>query len=359
MKETMSGIMKVQAAPGASYRTDIPIPETGSGDLLVRVCTAAICGTDQHIYHWNEWAQARIPIPMVFGHEFSGDVVKVGENVQGFQVGDRVAAETHIPCGHCYQCRTGDQHNCQDMKIIGVHVPGGFADYAVIPQACAWKLSDQLSYRHAAMLEPMGVAVHGVYSGEISMKKVVVLGCGPIGVMAVAAAHAGGAAGVMAVDVFDNKLEMARRMGASVTVNTRSPDLVSEVMAWTEGRGADVIVDYTGHTGLIETAFDALRKGGRFTFAGLPSKKLSLDLTNAVIYKEANLNGITGRLMYKTWYQCEAILAVGGVNLDDATGGIYDMCDYEQAFADIASGKPGKMLLLTPYGRQREQETGK
>lgn len=354
---TMSGIIKQEAAPGAVYRTDLPLPEPGADELLVRVCVAAICGTDKHIYDWNAWAQARVPVPMVFGHEFSGDIVAVGKNVTEFRVGERVAAETHIPCGHCYACQTGSQHNCEDMKIIGVHVPGGFSEYAVIPQACAWKLSDSISYRHGAMLEPMGVAVHGVFSGDISMKNVVILGCGPIGVMAVGAARAAGAASVMAVDVFNDKLEMAKSLGADLTVNTRSELLKECVMRWTDGRGADVIIDYTGHVGLIEEAFDSLCKGGRFTFVGLPSRKLSLDLTSAVIYKEARINGVTGRLMYDTWYTCEKILKKHVFNLDTVIGGVYDMKDFEKAFADIAAGAPGKMLLLTPYGREKESGT--
>lgn len=352
--EFMKGIVKAAPEAGAQYREDIPVPTVGEDELLIRVCVTAICGTDLHIYKWNEWAQARVPTPMVFGHEFSGDVVAVGSNVRGFRVGDRVAAETHIPCGGCYQCRTGDQHNCRNMKIIGVHVPGCFADYAVIPQSCAWKVSDAIGYRQAAMLEPMGVAVHGVYSGNITMQKTVVLGCGPIGVMAVAAAHCGGASGVMAVDVFDDKLELAKKLGADVTVNTLQQNLVEEILRWTDGRGADVIVDYTGHVGLIESAFDGLRKGGRFTLAGLPSKKLSLDLTNAVIYREARINGVTGREMYRTWYQCEELLKSASVDFGSVVGGVYDLADYEAAFEALFAGKPGKMLLITPYGRARE-----
>lgn len=352
--ERMKGILKAAPEKGAQYREDLPVPQVGDDELLVRVCVAAICGTDLHIYQWNEWAQARIPTPMVFGHEFSGDVVAVGKNVRGFRVGDRVAAETHIPCGTCYQCRTGDQHNCRDMKIIGVHVTGCFADYAVIPQSCAWKVSDALSYRRAAMLEPLGVAVHGVYSGEVTMQKVVILGCGPIGVMAVGAAHCGGAAGVLAADIFDDKLALAEEMGADVTVNTQKQDLIEEIMKWTDGRGADVIVDFTGHVGLIESTFAALRKGGRFTLVGLPAKKLSLDLTNAVIYREARINGVTGRLMWQTWYQCEALLKNPSMNIDRVVGGVYDLADFEQAFAALFAGKPGKMLLVTPYGRERE-----
>lgn len=345
MSKLMKGIVKETAAPGASLKTDLPVPICGSNDVLVKVRAAAICGTDQHIYNWNAWAQERIQIPMVFGHEFAGDIVEVGKNVTAFKVGDRVAAETHIPCNNCYQCRTGNQHNCENMKIIGVHVPGAFSDFAVIPQDCAWKLDDKISYRHGAMLEPMGVAVHGVMSGEVQAKSVVILGCGPIGVMAVGAACAAGAYKVMAVDLFQAKLKMAEKLGADVLIGTKKDDLVATILKETDGMGADVIIDYTGSVGLIETAFEALKKGGRFTMVGLPSKKLSLDLTNAVIYKEARINGCTGRLMYQTWYQCTDILKKGVFSLDDVIGGEYRLEDFGKAFEDIQNGAPGKMLF--------------
>lgn len=343
--DTMKGLVKEQRQKGAVLKKDLPIPEIGDNDVLVKVHYAAICGTDQHIFNWNSWAEERVPLPMVFGHEFSGEIVKAGANVTAYQVGDRVAAETHIPCNHCIQCKTGNAHNCENMKIIGVHVSGGFSDYAVIPQDCIWLLDDQISYKHAAMLEPMGVAVHGVMSGEISAKNVVILGCGPIGVMAVGAAHAAGAGKVFAVDIFDDKLKMAEKLGADITVNTKNQDMKKIIMEETDGCGADVIIDYTGNVMLIESAFESLKKGGRFTMVGLPSKKLSLDLTNAVIYKEAKINGVTGRLMYETWYQCAALLKKDSYHLDDVIGGVYRLEEFEKAFADIADGKPGKMLF--------------
>lgn len=340
----MRGLVKEKGERGAVLK-NVPIPQVGPNEILVKIHYAAICGTDQHIYQWNSWAQERVPLPMVFGHEFSGEIVEVGDNVTAYKIGDRIAAETHIPCNHCIQCKTGKAHNCENMKIIGVHVPGGFSDYAVIPQDCAWHLDDSVSYKHGAMLEPMGVAVHGVMSGDVGMKTVVILGCGPIGVMAVGAAKAAGASMILAVDIFDEKLKMAKKLGADVCVNTKEQDLKRIVMDKTEGRGADVIIDYTGNAFLIEQAFDFLKKSGRFTMVGLPNKKLSLDLTNAVIYKEANINGVTGRIMYETWYQCTRILKTGIFSLDDVIGGEYDIEDYEQAFADIENGKPGKMLL--------------
>lgn len=345
MEKTMKGLVKQFPVSGATLRDDLPVPVPADNEILVKVHIAAICGTDQHIYGWNEWAQQRVPLPMVFGHEISGEIVAVGAGVRGFQVGERVAAETHIPCNNCYQCRTGNQHNCEDMKIIGVHVPGGFSDYAIIPVDCAWKLDDAISYRHAAMLEPMGVAVHGVMSGEVNLKSVVILGCGPIGVMAVGTAATAGASKVFAVDVFDEKLEMAKKCGADVCINTKKEDFIQTILRETGGRGADVIIDYTGAVGLIESAFQALRKGGRFTFVGLPNNKLSLDLTNAVIYKEAQMNGVTGRRMYETWFQCTEILKKGKFTLDDVIGGIYKLEDYKKAFSDIVAGKPGKMLF--------------
>ena len=345
MEKTMRGLVKQTPSQGAVLRTDLPIPQPADNEVLVKVRTAAICGTDQHIYTWNAWAQERIPIPMVFGHEFSGDIVALGAGVTGFRTGDRVAAETHIPCNSCCQCRTGNQHNCENMRIIGVHVPGGFSDYAVVPADCVWKLDSAVSYRHGAMLEPMGVAVHGVMSGEVNLKSVVILGCGPIGVMAVGAAATAGASKVFAVDIFDEKLEMAKILGADVCINSKNENFIDVVLQATDGQGADVIIDYTGAAGLIESAFRALKKGGRFTLVGLPSQKLSLDLTNAVIYKEARINGCTGRLMYETWFQCTEILKKGKFTMDDVIGGVYRLEDYEKAFADIAAGRPGKMLF--------------
>ena len=342
----MSGILKESPRVGATFRTDLPLPPVGDNDVLVKVRVAAVCGTDQHIYNWNEWAQARIPLPMVFGHEFAGDIVEVGKNVTAFSPGNRVAAETHIPCNHCVQCKTGNAHNCENMKIIGVHVPGCFADFAAIPQDCVWKLDDAISYRHGAMLEPMGVAVHGVMSGEIALKTTVILGCGPIGIMAVGASKTAGASLVVAVDIFDEKLAMAKKVGADICVNTRTDDLVGTVLALTDGCGADVIIDYSAHVGLIEEAFGCLKKGGRFTLVGLPSKKLSLDLTQAVIYKEARINGVTGRRMYETWFQCTDILKKQAFTLEDVVGGEYRLQDFEKAFSDIAAGKPGKMLFI-------------
>lgn len=350
MKETMRGIYKARPEPGAEYRMDLPIPQVGPRDVLVRVRAAAICGTDQHILPWSEWAAARVPAPMVFGHEFSGDIVQTGSEVRDFRVGDRVAGETHIPCNECYMCKSNRRHNCANMKIIGVHVPGAFADYISIPQDCAYRLPDSIDDRTGAMLEPMGVAVHGVAEAQVKDQNVVVYGAGPIGLMAVGAAKAWGARQVIVIDVFDSKLAVAKKMGADCALNAREEDAVKAVFTRTGGIGADVVIDYTGSGAAIRSGFEMLRKNGRFVMVGLPAKDVTLNLTDAIIYKEATVIGCTGRLMYETWEQCAALLEMPGFSLEPVVGGVYAMKDYQKAFEDIASGVPGKMLLIPEDG---------
>ena len=342
----MKGLVKAEGAVGAVYREDLPIPELEDDRVLVKVHASAICGTDVHIYNWTAYAQERLKLPMVFGHEFAGEIVAVGDRVNGLHVGQRVAGETHIPCNHCVQCRTGNQHICENMKIIGVHEPGAFAEYISVDPNCIWELDDSLDYETGALLEPMGVGVHGVLSGEIGGKSVVIFGCGPIGLCGVGTAKINGASKVIAIDVFDQKLQVAKTMGADILINSKSEDAAARILAETEGRGADVVVDFTGNQIAIQTGFSVLKKGGRFTFVGLSNGDLSLDVNNAIIYKEAQVNGVTGRLMYQTWYECERLLKSGKFPIQSVIGGRFELKDYEKAFALLESGAPGKMLLI-------------
>ena len=346
MTGVMKGIIKSKPEPGADFRTDLPIPKPGPNDVLVKVKATAICGTDQHIMAWNEYAAARIPIPMVFGHEFAGDIVEVGSAVTEYKVGDRVAGETHIPCNDCLMCKTNRRHNCQNMKIIGVHATGSFADYIAFPQDCVYKLPDDIDYNIGCMLEPMGVAVHGVADGDVKDKIVVIYGAGPIGIMAVGSAKAMGAKAIINIDIFDRKLEAAKAMGADLIINSKNQDAVKEVLDYTDGIGADVVLDYTGSIHAVRAGFDMLRKNGCFVAVGLPSGSYDFDWTDAIIYKEATVIGVTGRLMYETWEQCAEILATPGFSLEPAIGGIYDLKDFEKAFDDINAGAPGKMILI-------------
>ena len=344
---SMKGIVKQEQARGAVWAEDLPIPEPLEGEVLVKVKATAICGTDLHIYGWTPWAQARIKTPMVFGHEFAGDIVKAGPGVTRLKVGQRVAGETHIGCGKCYQCLTGNAHICESMKIIGVHVPGAFAEYIAIPETCGWELGEGVSYEQGAFLEPMGVAMHGIQAAAgVGGKNVVVLGCGPIGLMAIGIAKANGAGQLICSDIADQKLLVAKAMGATTTVNSMEQDLSSIVLAETGGRGADIVIDYSGNGGAISDGLRSLKKGGRMVLVGLPDKPVPLDLTDGVIYKEATLVGVTGRTMYGTWFECESLLNSGKIDLSQVVGGRFEMKDFEKAFQAIYNRAPGKMLLI-------------
>mgnify|MGYP000898527697 CR=1 FL=1 len=344
MKTTMCGVYKEAPRSGAVFRTDLPIPKVGERDILVRVRATAICGTDLHIMSWTEYAQNRVIPPMVFGHEFAGHVVEVGSKVTEVRVGDRVAGETHIPCNECYQCKIGNRHICENMKIIGVHTPGSFAEYISFPVDCAYKIADNIDYKVGAMLEPMGVAVHGVDAANVKDQVVAIFGCGPIGLMAVGAANVLGAKKIFAIDIFNEKLNIALKMGADVVINSRNKNVVQEIMKQTR-YGADVVIDYTGNEQAILQGFSVLKKGGKFVMVGLPNNNISMPVTEDIIYKEATVIGVTGRLMYQTWEQCERILQSPKFNIEPVIGGIYPLCEFQKAFAAIEKGTPGKMIL--------------
>ncbi len=345
MKETMYGIVKAAPESGAVVREDLPIPSVGPRDILVRVRATAICGTDQHILAWTEYAQKRVPVPMVFGHEFAGDVVAIGEKVTEVAVGDKVAGETHIPCNDCVMCETDNRHICENMKIIGVHVPGSFAEYISFPVDCAYKLAEDFAYESGAVLEPMGVAVHGVDAAQVKDKTVVIYGCGPIGMMAVGVAKAWEAKKVIAIDMVEQKLEAAKAMGADEVINGAKVDVQKEVLRLT-GYGADVVIDYTGNLKAIKVGFSLIHKGGTVVLVGLPNGTMEIDPTEDIIYKEATVIGVTGRLMYKTWEQCAELIQSGKFNIKAAISGVYPLRDYEKAFEAIKAGAPGKMVLI-------------
>lgn len=344
--KTMHGVYKAEPKPGAVWREDLPVVAPGPRDVLVHVRAAAICGTDLHIYPWTPWAQQRIPYPCVFGHEFAGEIVAMGDEVHEFKLGDRVAGETHIPCNHCYQCEHDRRHICENMKIIGVHVPGAFSDYFCLPADCAFLLPDEIDDQVGAMLEPMGVGVHGVTAAEVEGKTVAIYGCGPIGLMAIGAAKALGAKRIFATDRFDAKLAVAQKMGADESINSTEQPASKRIVELTAGVGADVVIDYTGSVDAIADCFLALRKGGRFVLVGLPDRQITLDLTESIIYKEATVVGVTGRLMYQTWDTCIDILRSGTFDIHAVIGNVYPMQQFDQAFADLKAGMPGKALLI-------------
>src|SRR3954449_2554980 len=258
MAGTMLAVVKPEAAPGAEVR-DVKIPGFGRTDVLVKVKVASICGTDLHIYNWDRWAQNRIRPPLIPGHEFCGEVVAFGDEVTSVKEGDFVSAEMHVACGKCLQCRTGEAHICQNVKIIGVDANGAFAEYVVIPETNIWKLDPSIPQEYASILDPLGNAVHTVLSGDIAAKTVAITGCGPIGLFAIAVAKACGATQVFAIEVNEYRREIARKMKADFVLDPTKDDVRSIVMDNTNGTGVDVLLEMAGHKDAIKLGFDTLR----------------------------------------------------------------------------------------------------
>jgi threonine 3-dehydrogenase len=344
MPSTMKALRKMQPARGLSFET-APIPSIGPTDVLVRVRTASICGTDLHIYGWDRWSQSRIKPPVTLGHEFCGTVERAGEEVTAVRPGDPVSAEMHVNCGHCHQCRLGEAHICQNLRIIGIDQDGAFAEFVKIPSSNIWKLDPAIPEHYGAILDPLGNAVHTVLAGEIAGNTVLVTGCGPIGLMSVAVAKACGSSTVFATETNERRRAMAKQMGADVVLNPAEVDSVARIKSETNGTGVDVLLEMSGNPAAIQQGFRALRAGGRASLLGIPTESVPLDLVNDVIFKGATVQGIYGRRMYATWVQMTALLKAGRLNLDPLFGERTPLEKFENAFSLLQSGLPGKILL--------------
>ncbi len=348
---TMQAIVKPEAKRGARLKR-VPVPAIGLRDVLVRVRAASICGTDLHIYKWDPWSAHRIHPPLIFGHEFCGTVEKVGEEVTTVRKGDFVSAEMHVSCGSCYQCRTGQGHICQNVRIIGVDADGCFADFVKIPEANIWKLDPEIPVDYAAVLDPLGNAVHTVLAGETAGLSMAITGCGPIGLFAVAVAKAVGAGPIFATELHPYRRQLAEKMGASLVINPKQTDAVAEVLAQTGGRGADVVLEMSGHPRAIRQAFAMLRRGGRISLLGIPSKPLELDLSNDIIFKGATVQGINGRRMFQTWYQMQALIKSGALKLEPLITDRIPLADFERGMDLLLSGHASKILMYPDGARK-------
>jgi len=340
----MMAVVKPQAAPGAEVR-EVKIPGFGPTDVLVKVKVASICGTDLHIYDWDRWAQNRIHPPLIPGHEFCGEVVAFGDEVTSIKEGDFVSAEMHVACGKCLQCRTGEAHICQNVKIIGVDTDGAFAEYVVIPESNIWKLDPAIPQEYASILDPLGNAVHAVLAGEIAAKTVAITGCGPIGLFSIAVARAVGATTVFAVEVNEHRRQLARNMMADLVLDPSKEDAKAIVLEKTGGLGVDVVLEMAGHPDAIRTAFDIVRRGGRISLLGLTSKPISLNFSEDIIFKGITVQGINGRRMYQTWYQMTALLKAGKLDLHPVITDRIAMKDFPQAMERLKTGEASKILV--------------
>jgi threonine 3-dehydrogenase len=342
----MRALRKTGSERGAEL-VDVPMPSVGPRDVLVKVKVAAICGSDIHIYNWNEWASQRVKPPITFGHEFCGEIVEVGRDVSNLQVGDLIAAETHVPCGHCYQCSTGNQHVCEHMAILGVHVPGAFSEFAVIPAVCAWKLPSQTDPELGALLEPLGVGTHGLLVEPVDGSSVAIIGCGPIGIMTAQVAAALGAYPLFVLDVNPFRLAMARDIvPEAVCLNPGEVDVRKAVREASGGRGVDVSVELSGTVPGTRLTFDLVRLGGRVSLIGLTGDPVTLNTCDDVIYKEVTIKGTTGRLMWKTWWQMDGLVGSGKVDPRKVVTHRFSLAEYSEAFAVATSGLAGKVTLI-------------
>jgi threonine 3-dehydrogenase len=347
----MQAIVKPERGPGARLE-HVPVPEIGLQDALVRVRAASICGTDLHIYKWDRWSAHRIHPPLVFGHEFCGVVETIGPEVTAVREGDFVSAEMHVSCGLCYQCRTGQSHICQNVRIIGVDSDGCFADFVKIPQSNIWKIDPAIPVDYAAILDPLGNAVHAVLAGEIAGLSVAVTGCGPIGLFAIAVAKACGAGPIFATEPHPYRRALAEKMGATLVIDPDKTDAVEEVLGATAGMGADVVLEMSGHPRGIGQAFKMLRRGGRISLLGIPSKPMELDLASDVIFKGALVQGISGRRMFQTWYQMQALLKSGALRLEPLITDRIALKDFEKGMNLLLSGNASKVLMY-PDGYEK------
>ncbi|MFB3739070.1 MAG: L-threonine 3-dehydrogenase [Candidatus Velamenicoccus archaeovorus] len=346
----MRALRKTSRAPGAEL-VEVPVPRPGEGEVLVRVHATSVCGTDLHIYEWNEWAQGRIPrIPMTFGHEVAGTVEAVGPEVHHVQPGAFVAAETHIACGHCSTCRTGRAHICRNLRILGVDTDGVFADHVVIPAANAWIVGEGIDPDVASIMEPFGNAVHATFGTEggedLATNPVAVIGCGPIGLFCVGIARAAGAWKVIAIEPNDDRRALAGKMGADLLVDPTQEDPVEVVLDATGGTGAEVVLEMSGNAHAIDQGTRMLARGGRMSLLGLPDGPVTLDLNDQVIFKEARLQGITGREMFRTWQQTTTLLSTGRVDVGPVITHRFPMERFADAFETAASGHAAKVIML-------------
>lgn len=346
MKTTMRGLVKETAGPGGFVlHTDLPIPEIGEDEVLLQVRCTAFCGTDLHIWEWDEWSRRRVKAPFIPGHETVGVIVAAGEKVTDRRVGQRVSCETHIPCGECWFCQNGMPHICQNVKLFGVTQDGAFAEYAKIRADCTFPIDDEISDEAACMFEPMGAGVHGVEAADVAGKTLLVSGCGPIGLTAVSACKVFGAKKVIACDLFDEKLAIAREMGADVTFNSGKCDLPAEVRKLTGGVGADAAIDITGAEAAINNSLKSVRAAGRLVCVGLPSGKVTMDLTEDLIYREVSMTGVSGRRIWGTWESFAKVMKSPYYKLEHVIGGRFRLEEIDEAVRQSRAGVPGKMIL--------------
>lgn len=338
----MKALSKLKQEKGI-WLTDVDVPECGANDVLVKMEKTAICGTDIHIYQWDDWAQQTIKTPMVVGHEFYGKVIEVGSEVTGFKAGDRVSGEGHITCGHCRNCRAGKRHLCRNTVGVGVNRQGCFAEYLAIPAVNAFKLSDDIPDNVASIMDPYGNATHTALSFDLVGEDVLITGAGPIGIMAVAIAKHVGARHVVITDINDYRLDLARSMGATAAINVQNTSLADVRKSLGIDEGFDIGLEMSGSPAALTDMLSHMNHGGKVAMLGIPPKNTAIDW-NHVIFKGLHIKGIYGREMFDTWYKMVSMYQ-SGLDVTPVITHEFSVDEFQKGFDSMLSGHSGKVIL--------------
>jgi len=338
----VKALVKAKAEPGI-WMQDVPVPEIGPNDVLIKVRKASICGTDIHIWNWDAWSQKTIKVPMVIGHEFMGEIAKLGDEVTGFQVGDRVSGEGHITCGHCRNCRAGKRHLCRNTVGLGVNRQGCFAEYVSLPAFNVFRVPKEIPDEIASFFDPLGNAVHTALSFDLVGEDVLITGAGPIGVMAAAISKHVGARHVVVTDLNPYRLELARKMGATRAVDVRTQTLGDVMQSLGMTEGFDVGMEMSGNDRAFRDLLAVMNHGGRVAILGIPPNEVSIDW-NQVIFKGLVLKGVYGREMFETWYKMVAMLQ-SGLDVAPVVTHRFPAARFAEAFEAMRSGQSGKVIL--------------
>lgn len=340
--KTMKALVKARSEPGL-WLEDVPVPGYGINDVLIRVDRTGICGTDLHIHKWDAWAKKTIPVPMVVGHEFVGEIVEVGSNVKDFFSGDVVSGEGHVVCGRCRNCLAGRRQLCKDTKGVGVNRPGAFAEYLVLPMTNVWHHRHDIDRDVASIFDPFGNAVHTALSFPVLGEDVLITGAGPIGIMAAAVVKHAGARYVVITDVNDYRLELAKKMGVTVALNVKNGNLADAQKKLGMKEGFDVGLEMSGNPSAFRDMLDNMAHGGKIAMLGIPSEPIAIDW-NIVVFNMLTIHGIYGREMYETWYKMTVMLE-SGLNIKPVITHRFPYTEFEKGFDVMKTGESGKVIL--------------
>ena len=338
----MKALVKLHAEPGI-WLSDVPEPEIGPNDVLIKIKKTAICGTDIHIYNWDAWAQQTIPLPLITGHEFVGEVVKMGNEVRGFKIGDRVSGEGHIACGFCRNCRAGRRHLCRKNESVGVTRSGAFAEYLSLPAVNAYPLPDSVTDKEASILDPFGNAAHCALSFGLVGEDVLITGAGPVGIMAAAIARHIGARHIVITDINDYRLNLAKKMGATLAINVQTTTLKEAMDVLGMKEGFDVGLEMSGNASAFSSMLSSMNHAGKIALLGFLPQDAQIDW-NHIIMKGLMVKGIYGREMFETWYKMIGMLQ-SGLDITPLLTHEFHINDYQKAFETMRSGHSGKVII--------------